>query len=61
MRITKQQEELLNEIDKYKYTQKSIQKIINVALEGKDEQFTRNRDHNGQAAERQSSNCEVCD
>lgn len=61
MRITKQQEELLKEINKYRYALKGIQKIVNVALEGKDEQFIRNRDHNGKIAERQSSDCEVCD
>ena len=61
MKITKELEDMLRKVNKYEYTIKSIQRIINVALEDKDEQITRNRSHNRQIAERQGADCEVCD
>ena len=61
MKITIQHEDLLIKINKYETALRGIQRIINVALEDKDEQIARNRSHDRQVAERQGSDCEMCD
>jgi hypothetical protein len=61
MKITKELEDMLKKVNKYEYTLQSIQRIINVALEDKDEQIARNRSNNRQIAKRQGADCEVCE